>query len=146
MVSLNVFCLTCLQTLVFYTTNAFIKSCFSYCILYWFNNDRSGCYKLINKVDNLIALFANCSGLNFNDFLVKFQVQNVLSVHKMQSLLLMYDICHNKVYLSYIHVTTNNTAHGHFTRSNCNLHIPQFSMVDKHNCILCYIELECISV
>ena len=47
----------------------------------------------------------------------------------------MYDICHNKVYLPYIHVTTNNTVHGHLTRSNCNLHIPQLSTVDKHNFI-----------
>ena len=62
--------------------NAFIKSCFSYCILYWFNKDRSGRNKLINKVDSLIALLAHCSGLNFNDFLVKFQMQNVLSVHR----------------------------------------------------------------
>ena len=112
---------------------AFIKSCFSYWILYWFNNDKSGRYKLINKVDNLIVLLAHCSGLNLNDFLVKFQVQNVLSVHKVQSLLIRYDICHNKVYLLYVHVTTNNTVHGHFTRSNCNLHKPQLSTVDKYN-------------
>ena len=64
----------------------------------WFNNDRSGRNKLINKIDNLIALLAHCSGLNFNDFIVKFQVQNVLSVHKMQSFLLMNEICHNKLY------------------------------------------------
>ena len=51
----------------------------------------------------------------------------------MQSLLLMYDICRNKVYLPYIHGTTNNTVHGHFTRSNCNLHIPQLFTVDKYN-------------
>ena len=103
--------------------------------MYWFNNDRYGRYKLINKIDNVIALLAHCFGLNLNDFLVKFQVQNVLSVHKMQSLLLMNDISHNKVYLPYIHVTTNNTVHGHFTRSNCNLHIPQLSTVDKRNFI-----------
>ena len=113
--------------------NAFIKSCFSYCILYWFNNNRSGRNKLIKKVDNFIALLAHCSGLNFNDFIVKFLVQNVLSVHKIQSLLLMYEIFHNKLYIPYIHVTTNNTVHSHFTRSNCNLHIPQLSTVDKHN-------------
>ena len=113
--------------------NDFTKSFFSYCILYWFNNDRPGRRKLINKVDNLIALLAHYSGINLNDFLVKFQVQNVLSVHKMQSLLLMYDICQNKVYLPYIHVTTNNTVHGHFTWFNCNLHILQLSTVDKHN-------------
>ena len=51
----------------------------------------------------------------------------------MLSLLLMYDICHNKVYLPYIHVTINNAVHGHFKRSTCNLHIPQLSTVDKHS-------------
>ena len=53
--------------------NAFIKSCFSYCILYWFNNDRSGRNKLINKVDNLIALLAHCSGLNLMILLLDFK-------------------------------------------------------------------------
>ena len=53
----------------------------------------------------------------------------------MQSLLLMYDICHDKVYIPYIHVTTNNTENGHFTRFTCYLHIPQLSMVDKNNFI-----------
>ena len=51
----------------------------------------------------------------------------------MQSLLLIYDIYHNKVYLPHIHAITNNTVQYHFTRSNCNLHIPQLSTVDKHN-------------
>ena len=32
--------------------NAFILSSFSYCIMFWFNNDRSGRYRLINKVNN----------------------------------------------------------------------------------------------
>ena len=38
--------------------NAFIRSCFSYCLLFWLNNDRSSRYKLIEKIDHLIALLA----------------------------------------------------------------------------------------
>ena len=38
--------------------NAFIRSCFSYCTVFWFNNNRSGKYKLTNKVDNIIHLLA----------------------------------------------------------------------------------------
>ena len=41
--------------------NAFIRSLFSYCLIYWINNDRSGRYKLIEKIDSTILLMAKQS-------------------------------------------------------------------------------------
>jgi hypothetical protein len=38
--------------------NAFIRSCFSYGILFWFNNDRSGRWKLIANIDRVINSLA----------------------------------------------------------------------------------------
>ena len=36
--------------------NAFIRSFFSYCLIFWINNDRSGRYKLIDKINNILAV------------------------------------------------------------------------------------------
>ena len=34
--------------------NAFIRSCFTYCVIFWFHNDRSGRCKLIEKIEHVI--------------------------------------------------------------------------------------------
>ena len=39
-------------TVLYY--NAFIRSCFSYCLMFWFHNDRSGKCKLIEKIEHVI--------------------------------------------------------------------------------------------
>ena len=36
--------------------NAFIRSSFSYFLIFWINNDRSKCYKLIDTIGNLLAV------------------------------------------------------------------------------------------
>ena len=115
--------------------NAFIRSCFSYCLIYWFNNDRSGRYKLINKIDHLIARLAMYCKMSTNNFVKKYHVLNVFDVHKLQSLLLMYDVCNNTAYLPFVNFVTNNVIHSHNTRSNINLHIEQVSSIDKRNFI-----------
>ena len=46
------------KDVIFLYYNAFIRSCFSYCTVFWFNNNRSSKYKLTNKVDNIIHLLA----------------------------------------------------------------------------------------
>ena len=35
--------------------NSFIKSCFSYFLMFWTSNERSSRYKLIYKIDKLIT-------------------------------------------------------------------------------------------
>ena len=35
--------------------NSSIKSCFSYCLMFWINNEHFGRYKLIDKIDKLIT-------------------------------------------------------------------------------------------
>ena len=37
--------------------DAFIRPSFSYYLMFWINNDRSGRYKLIYKIDNFLAVF-----------------------------------------------------------------------------------------
>ena len=38
--------------------DAFIRSCFSDCVMFWFHNDRSGMCKLIEKIENVINRLA----------------------------------------------------------------------------------------
>ncbi len=69
--------------------NAFIRSCFSYCLMFWINNDRSGRHKLFNKVDNLIVKLNTRN--NGSD------LENVWTVHKLQCLSFMHDISSNVI-------------------------------------------------
>jgi hypothetical protein len=109
--------------------NAFIRSCFSYGLLFWFNNSRSGRWKLISVIDRLIALLAVKHKLSVHDFVVAAGVCDVWKVHKMQSLAFMFDI------ISCFQFEINNLVHGHFTRSSTNVHINTVTSVDKRNFI-----------
>ena len=73
--------------------------------------------------------------MSTNNFVKKYHVLNVFDVHKLQSLLLMYDVCNNTAYLPFVNFVTNNVIHSHNTRSNINLHIEQVSSIDKRNFI-----------
>ena len=74
--------------------NAFIRSCFSYGLLFWFNNNRSGRWKLIACIDRIISFLAVKHKLTVCDFVSTTGVFDVWKAHKMQSLALMYDIVH----------------------------------------------------
>lgn len=54
MVSLTMFGYFCPANIRFLYYNAFIRSHFSYCLLFWFPSERFGRYKIIDKVDYLI--------------------------------------------------------------------------------------------
>ncbi len=120
--------------------NAFIRSCFSYCTLYWFNNPRSGRYKLINKIDNLIAVMADKQKLSVPTFISKYRIFDVWKVYKLQCFVFMFDICNNLVMFPYINLSVNNLVHEHYTRTSINLHVNVISSIDKrnfiYNCIL----------
>jgi len=115
--------------------NAFILPCFSYCITFWFNNDRSGRYKLINKIDSVLVLLAKRCGVNVLDFVVNSGLCNVNNTYKLQCLSLMHDICNNRIQLPYFPVITNNSVHTHNTRVASNIHINLISPLDRRNFI-----------
>jgi hypothetical protein len=115
--------------------NAFIRSCFAYCITYWFNNDRSGKYKLINKIDNLILFLSKKLNLTVPDFCLQTGICNVNVVHELQCLSLMYDIVNNGLKLPFFHVYTNAMVHTHNTRTVNNLHINCITALDRRNFI-----------
>jgi hypothetical protein len=77
--------------------NAFIRSCFSYGLLFWFNNSRSGRWKLISVIDRLITLLAVKYKLSVHDFVVATGVCDIWKVHKMQSLAFMFDIVTGRI-------------------------------------------------
>jgi hypothetical protein len=58
--------------------NAFIKSCFSYCLMFWIHNVRSGRYKLIKKIDCLIELLAKRKGLNVTEYVARTRICDVM--------------------------------------------------------------------
>ena len=113
--------------------NAFIRSCFSYCLLYWINNDKSGRHKLITKINNLISLLARYHCLNVESFCSKYVVLHLLNVHKLQSLSLMYYILKNTLFLSHFPKLLNNEVHGHSTMFYISYHIIHLSCLDKRN-------------
>ena len=108
--------------------NAFIRSCFSYCTVFWFNNDRSGRYKLVNKINNLIIYL--CRNYNLN-----VKLYGVADVYKLQCLSVMHDIINSKLYLPYFPLQTNNIIHSHCTRATTNLHINSLTSLDHRNFI-----------
>ncbi len=112
--------------------NAFIKSCFSYCLMFWINNNRSGRHKLINKIDNLI--FKLDSIINVHD-IVGSRLYNVWAVYKLQCLSFMYNISNNHITLAFLPLVTNSMIHCHFTRMYTNLHISTISALDRRNFI-----------
>ena len=81
--------------------NAFIKSCFAYCFMFWINNMRSGQYKLIDKVNHLISLLAKCCNLTVDDYMRKTSICDVTKTSKLQCLLFIYNVTHNLNYLPF---------------------------------------------
>ena len=114
--------------------NAFILPSFSYCLMYWFNNDRSGRYKLINKIDSLIGFLNKHQGDN-DDFVNKQYTSNVYNVYRKQCLSFMFDICNNTLTILHFPLVKNNFIHLHNTRTSTNLHINTVTTLDQHNFI-----------
>ena len=54
--------------------NAFIRSYFSYCVMFWFHNDRSGRCKLIEKIEYVINRLAYNNKQSVHDFIVSSQI------------------------------------------------------------------------
>ncbi len=126
-------CLPPFASVLYY--NAFIKSCFSYCILLWFNNSRSGRCKLIVKIEHLIAFLAKHNRLNVHDFTHNFHVYDVLKAYNMQCLSFMHDLVSNSLSLPGFPLTTNSMVHAHNSRVSSNIHIPHVSSLDNRNFI-----------
>ena len=85
---------------------------------FWFNNNRSGRYKLIEKIERLIRLLSQKHSLITEELQSKYHVMNIWGTYKLQCLCLMYDLCNNNLILPFFPVSTNNLIHPHFTRSN----------------------------
>jgi hypothetical protein len=115
--------------------NAFIRSCYSFCVMFWINNDRSSRFKLIDKIDRVISILANKHNLSVDAFVNKFKICDVWKVWNLQNLAFMYDLWHNSVTVPFITLDTNNSVHSHLTRASSNLHIELISTIDKHNFI-----------
>jgi hypothetical protein len=103
--------------------NAFIRSCFSYGLLFWFSKSRSGRWKLISVINRLITLLAIKYKLSVHDFVVAAGVCDIWKVHKMQSLAFMFDIVTGRFCIACFQFEINNLVHGHFTRSTTNIHV-----------------------
>jgi hypothetical protein len=52
----------------------------------WIHNNRSGRYKLLDKIDNVIYLLANRCGLTVDDYVTETGICNVLKTCKLQCL------------------------------------------------------------
>jgi hypothetical protein len=113
--------------------NAFIRSCYSYCVMFWLNNDRSGRFKLIDKIDRVISNLAIKHNLLIQDFVNKFKICDVWKVCILQNLAFMYDVWHNYISVPFISLETNDVVHSHFTRTSSDLQIELISTIDKHN-------------
>ena len=115
--------------------NAFIRSCFSYCTVFWFNNNRSGKYKLTNKVDNIIHLLAKKFKQTVQEFVYDFQICDVYKVYKLQAMSLMYHMWYNRNNFVFLNLISNNSVHSHFTRINANIHVNPISAISSRNFI-----------
>jgi hypothetical protein len=126
--------------------NAFIRSCFSYGLLFWFNNNRSGRCKIIANVDRIIKLLAQKHNLSVHDFVFATGICDVWKAHKIQSLMLMYDVISGHATVSCFHFESNSLIHNHFTRAILNIHINHVTTLDKRNfpyyCLLNWNECE----
>ena len=96
----------------------------------WFNHDRSGRYKLIDKIDQLIELLAKKRGLNSHEFVKMSGIFNVMNVYKLQCMSFMYDLTHNMCHLPHFSIETNSMKHVHNTRRSNNIHVNAISSLD----------------
>ena len=111
--------------------NAFISSGFSYCLMLWFNNNRSGRFKLIDKIDNFISMLNRRRFTNLQN-IDALSIVNVWSVFKYQYLSCMYDLCNKNVSVPFFPLLVNN-MHLHITRSSTNIHINHVCSLDIRN-------------
>ena len=58
--------------------------------MFWFNNDRTGRYKVIKKIERIILSLVANSNQIANDFIIKFRVCDIWKVFNQQSLSFMY--------------------------------------------------------
>ena len=72
--------------------------------MFFFNNNRLGRYKLIEKIDSLIRSLSKKSYLVTKEFQSIFHVMNIWSVYKLQCLCLMYYLCNNNLILPFFPV------------------------------------------
>ena len=98
----------------------------------WFTNNRSGRFKLIDKINNLISMlnmrrFTNLQNVD------ALSIVNVWSVFKYQCLSFMYDLCNNNVSIPFFPLLVNNMVHLHITLSSTNIHVNHISSLDKRN-------------
>ena len=70
----------------------------------WFNHDCFGRYKLIDKIDQLIELFAKKRGLNSHEFVKMSGIFNVMNVYKLQCMSFMYNLTHNLCHLPHFSI------------------------------------------
>ncbi len=115
--------------------NSFIRSAFSYCLMFWFNNHRSGRFKLVSKIDHMISFLAKKYSCSISLFISDMKVFNTWSSYELQCLTFMHDLMNGNISINYLDVTLNENVHSHFTRASCNLHISQISHLDTCNFI-----------
>ena len=113
--------------------NAFIRSSYSYGLMFWFHNNRSGRYKLIDKIDHLIYKLAFTCNLTVQDFVNRFHICDLWKVLNLQCLSFMYDLWHKHVNIAFISLIPNTAVHTHYTRTSVNLHVSTVTTLDKHN-------------
>jgi hypothetical protein len=113
--------------------NAFIRSSYSYGLMFWFHNDRSGIHKLINKIDRVILKLAFICNLTVQDFVKRYHVCDLEKVVNLQCLSFMYDLLHNHINVAFISLMPNTVLHTHYTRTSVNLHVGTVTTLDKHN-------------
>ena len=111
--------------------NAFIKSVFSYCLVYWFNNDRAGRYKLREKIDSVICLITKQCKMHINELICKYYVFSVKNEYDLQSLCLMYNVTNDIVSIPFVPLLQNINIHWHNTRSCTNVHINPITALDR---------------
>ena len=115
--------------------NSFVKSCFSYCTVFWFNNVHTSRQKLVDKIEKIIAVLANKSKLTFNQFVKFMHIFDVMKVYELQSVSLMYDIYKTQDNFKFITMILNKNIHNHFTRACNKVHINTISSLDSRNFI-----------
>jgi hypothetical protein len=113
--------------------NAFIRSNYSYSLIFLFHNDRSGRYKLIDKIYHVTLKLASNCNLTVLDFVNRFRTCDEWKVVNLQCLLFMCDLWHKQVIIAFISLVPNTAVHSHYTHTSVNLHVSSITTLDKHN-------------
>ncbi len=113
--------------------NCFIRTTFSYGLIFWFGNDRSGKCRLISKLEHFNNYLCKVLNCDVNHLLFNFRIFGISDIYKMQCLSFMYDVMNNRTLLSNYNVNTNELVHKHFTRGRLNLHIDLITSIDYRN-------------